>query len=84
MTGTKIEQAYVSARFEWLKLGTNHEEAMAALQEINHLGEPIEDCLLDKKKYLMRVIKAYERMSKTRVYVSEGGSLHHSVVGSMY
>jgi hypothetical protein len=60
MTGTKIEQAYVSARFEWLKLGTNHEEAMAALQEINHLGEPIEDCLLDKKKYLMRVIKAYE------------------------
>jgi hypothetical protein len=84
MTGTKIEQEYVWARFEWLKLGSNQEEAMAALQEINHLGEPIEACLLDKKKYLMTVVKAYERMSKKRVYVSEGGSLHRGVVASMY
>ena len=68
--GTKAEREFVWAHFEWLTLGTDHAAAVTALQEINQLGEHIEDGLLDKKRYLLTVVKAYERMTKKRVYVS--------------
>jgi hypothetical protein len=70
VTGTKAEQDYAWARFEWLKLGANHREAAEALQELNQLGDTIEDGLLDKKKYLLTVKKAFERMAKKKVCVS--------------
>jgi hypothetical protein len=70
VTGTKAEQDYVWARFEWLQLAANHTEAVEALQEIHQLGEPIQDALLDKKRYLLTVVKAYERMSTKQVCVS--------------
>jgi len=69
VTGTKAEQDYVWALFEWVKLGANAAEAQAELQELNQLGD-VENCLLDKKKYLLSIVKAYEQMSKKRVYVS--------------
>ena len=50
VTGTKAEQEYVWASYEWSKIGANHEEAAAALLEINQLGEPLEQCLVYKKK----------------------------------
>ena len=49
VTGTKAEQEYVWASYEWGKIGANHEEAAAALREINQLGEPLEGCLVYKK-----------------------------------
>ena len=49
VTGTKAEQEYVWASYEWGKIGANHEEAAAALREINQLGEPLEPCLVYKK-----------------------------------
>lgn len=70
VVGTKTEQDYVWARFEWLKLGANHAEAAEALQELNQLGDSIEDGLLDKKNYLLTVKKAFERMAKKHVCVS--------------
>jgi hypothetical protein len=71
VTGTKAEQEYVWACFEWLQLGANQEEAVAALREINQLGEPIDTCLLDKKKYLQSLVRTYERMTKKKGKVSE-------------
>ena len=47
-----------------------HTGAVAALQQINQLGEHLVDGLLQKKKYLIMVVKAYERMAKKRVCVS--------------
>jgi hypothetical protein len=73
VVGTKTEQDYVWARFEWLKLGANHAEAAEALQELNQLGDSIEDGLLDKKNYLLTVKKAFERMAKKHVCVSRQG-----------
>jgi hypothetical protein len=70
MTGSKAEQEYVWAKYEWLQLRANHTEAREGLQEINQLGEHIHDGLLHKKKYLLTVVKAYERMTKKRVGVS--------------
>jgi hypothetical protein len=70
ITGTKAEQDYVWAQYEWMKLGANHQEAVAALREINRLGEHIEAFMLHKKKYLMTVVKSHERMSKKKAYVS--------------
>jgi hypothetical protein len=70
MTGSKAEQEYVWANYEWLQLRANHTEAREGLQEINQLGEHIHDGLLHKKKYLLTVVKAYERMTKKRVGVS--------------
>ena len=70
MTGSKVEQEYVWAHYEWMQLGANHTEAVAALQQINQLGEHLADGLLQKKKYLIMVVKAYERMAKKRVCVS--------------
>ena len=58
------------AHYEWMQLKADHAEAMAALQEINQLGEHIDDGLLQKKKYLLTVVKAYQRMAKMRVCVS--------------
>lgn len=71
VTGTKAEQEYAWALFEWQKLGANLDMATAALLDINQLGDYLEDCLLDKKKYLLSVVKTYERMVKKRVKVSE-------------
>jgi hypothetical protein len=70
MTGSKAEQDYVWAHYEWMQLKADYTEAVAALQEINQLGEHIHDGLLQKKKYLLTVVKAYERMAKMRVCVS--------------
>jgi len=70
MTSTKEEQDYVWACYEWTQLSANITEAWAGLHEINQLGEHIEDGLLNKKKYLLTVVKAYERMAKKRVCVS--------------
>ena len=70
VTGTKAEQEYVWSSYEWSKIGANHEEAAAALLQINQLGEPLERCLVSKKKYLLTVVKAYEKMTKNRVTVS--------------
>ena len=70
MTGSKVEQEYVWAHYEWMQLGANHTEAVSALQQINQLGEHLVDGLLQKKKYLIMVVKAYERMAKKRVCVS--------------
>jgi hypothetical protein len=70
MTGSTAEQEYVWAHYEWMQLRANHTEAVAALQQINQLGEHINDGLLLKKKYLLTVVKAYERMAKKRVCVS--------------
>ena len=44
----------------WDFTATNHTEAVVALQELNQLGEYIEEGLLHKKKYLLTVVKAYE------------------------
>jgi hypothetical protein len=74
VTGTKAEQEFVWACFEWLQLGAHQEEAVAALREINQFGEPIDTCLLDKKKYLQSVVRSYERMTKKKGKVSEGDS----------
>jgi hypothetical protein len=41
-----------------MQLGANHTEAVSALQQINQLGEHIVDGLLQKKKYLIMVVKA--------------------------
>jgi hypothetical protein len=68
MTGSKVEQEYVWA--QWMQLGANHTEAASALQQINQLGENLNDGLLQKKQYLLMVVKAYERMTKKRVCVS--------------
>ena len=70
VTGSKAEQEYVWASYEWSMIGANHEEAAAALLEINQLGEPLEQCLVYKKKYLLTVVKAHEQMKKKRVAVS--------------
>jgi hypothetical protein len=70
MTGSKVEQEYVWAHYEWMQLGANHTEAASALQQINQLGENLNDGLLQKKQYLLMVVKAYERMTKKRVCVS--------------
>jgi hypothetical protein len=70
VSGTKAEQEYVWASYEWEKIGDNHEEAAASLREINQLGEPLEHCLFFKKKYLLTVVTAYERMTKKRDTVS--------------
>jgi hypothetical protein len=70
MTGSTAEQEYVWAHYEWMQLHANHTEAVAALQEVNQWGEHISNGLLLKKKYLLTVVKAYERMAKKRVCVS--------------
>jgi hypothetical protein len=69
VTGTKAEQEYAWALFEWQKLGADLDMAKAALHEMNELGDHLEDCLLDKKKYLLSVVKTYECMTKKRVKV---------------
>ena len=84
VTGTKAEQEYAWALFEWQKLGANLATARAALQDINQFGDHLEDCLLDKKKYLLSVVKAYECMAKKRVNVSEGDWAFHSILESVY
>jgi HPt (histidine-containing phosphotransfer) domain-containing protein len=71
ITGTRAEQEYVWASYEWGKIGADHEEAAAALREINQLGEPLEHCLVYKKKYLLTVVMAYEQMTKKRDMVSK-------------
>jgi len=70
VTGTEAKQEYAWALFEWDKLGANLNTATAALQDINQLGDYLEDCLLDKKRYLLSVVKTYECMAKKRVKVS--------------
>jgi hypothetical protein len=70
VTGTAAEQEYAWAKFECHKLGANVDAATADLQQINQLGEHLEDCLLEKKKYLLSVVKTYECMAKKRVKVS--------------
>jgi len=70
MTSTKAERDYVWACYEWTQLSANITEARAGLHEINQLGEHIDDGLLNKKKYLLTVVKMYEQMAKKRVCVS--------------
>jgi hypothetical protein len=48
-----------------LKLGEDALVARAELQRLNQMGD-LEECLLEKKKYLLTVVKAYERMAKKR------------------
>ena len=83
VVGTRAEQEYAWALFEWKKLGVRYDEARTELQAINQRGEHLEDCLVDKKKYLLTVVKAYERMTKKRVNVSEE-SIFHSIVSSVH
>jgi hypothetical protein len=70
VTGTKAEQEYVWSSYEWSKLGEEHQAAATSLLEINQLGEPLEECLVLKKKYLLTVVRAHERMTKKRAIVS--------------
>ena len=82
--GTKAEQEYVWAHYEWLQLCANHTEAVVALQEINQWGEPIEDGLLHKKRYLLTIVKAYEQMTKKRVCVSARDIIFHGVLDKLF
>jgi hypothetical protein len=85
MTGSKAEQDYVWAHYEWMQLKADYTEAVAALQEINQLGEHIHDGLLQKKKYLLTVVKAYERMAKMRVCVSARTNIRlHCIIYGIY
>jgi hypothetical protein len=85
MMGSKAEQDYVWAHYEWMQLKADYTEAVAALQEINQLGEHIHDGLLQKKKYLLTVVKAYERMAKMRVCVSARTNIRlHCIIYGIY
>jgi hypothetical protein len=84
--GTKAEQEFAWAQFEWQKLDADFATARTALQDINQLGDHLEECLLDKKKYLLSIVKAHERMAKKRMNVSnqKGDWSFHSFLENVY